>query len=275
MSNDPYVHGYSGREGERLHDQATTLAEVLHHDTLFSPGARVIEVGCGVGAQTVLVAPRNPSARIVSIELVRDSLEQARRLALERGIANVAFVNADVFRLPFPDASLDHAFVCFVLEHLPRPLEALAHVRRVLKPGGHLTVIEGDHRSAYFHPWSDDAWRTIACLIEAQARAGGDAQIGRRLFPLLSEAGFTGISVTPRVVYADASRPQWVDGFTRKTFIAMVAGARQRALDLGLIDSPAWDKGIAALERAADQDGTFNYTFFKAQATKGPEAPSD
>jgi len=210
-----------------------------------------------------------PDARLVSIELVSDSLRQARHVASQRDISNVCFVNADVFRLPFPDECFDHAFICFVLEHLPRPLDALTHVRRILKPGGGLTVIEGDHRSAYFHPWSEDAWRTIECLVEAQARAGGDALIGRRLFPLLSAAKFGSVSVSPRVVYADSSRPEWVEGFTRKTFIAMVAGARQRALDLGLIDAVAWERGIAALERAAEQDGTFNYTFFKAVAKKG------
>jgi hypothetical protein len=92
--------------------------------------------------------------------------------------------------------------------------------------------------------------------------------IGRRLFPLLRAAGLRDVAVTPRVVYADASRPEWVEGFTRRTFVAMVAGARERALELGLIDAPTWDAGIAALKRTADDDGTFNYTFFKATATR-------
>jgi hypothetical protein len=112
------------------------------------------------------------------------------------------------------------------------------------------------------------AWRTIECLVAAQAHAGGDALIGRRLFPLLRASGFRDVEVTPRVVYADASRPEWVEGFTRRTFIAMVEGARQRALDLGLIDAAAWEAGIAALKRAAEDDGTFSYTFFKATAAR-------
>jgi SAM-dependent methyltransferase len=266
--SDAYVHGYSQREGKRLSDQATTLSGLLHHDTCFREGERVLEVGCGVGAQTTIIAAANPGACIVSVEIVPDSLRQARERVAEQRLANVRFVHADLFRLPFPDACFDHVFVCFVLEHVAQPLEALAQARRVLKPGGRLTLIEGDHRSAYFHPWSEEAWRTISCLIEAQARAGGDALIGRRLFPLLRAAGFRDVVVTPRVVYADASRPEWVEGFTHRTFIAMVEGARQRALALGLIDAAAWDTGIVALKRAAEDDGTFNYTFFKGTAVR-------
>ena len=46
----------------------------------------------------------------------------------------------------------DHVFVCFVLEHLARPVEALSILERLLRPGGTITLIEGDHGSTYFHP---------------------------------------------------------------------------------------------------------------------------
>lgn len=134
---------------------------------------------------------------------------------------------------------------------------------------GDVTVIEGDHGSAFFHPESPKARRTIDCLVQAQARAGGDANIGRRLFPLLMEAGLHDVQVSPRFVYADSSRPDWVDGFTRKTFIAMVEGAREPSLRLGLIRADEWSEGIADLKRSALDDGTFCYTFFKATACVG------
>ena len=140
---------------------------------------------------------------------------------------------------------------------------------RVLRPSGTLTVIEGDHGSTFFHPHSDKAQRTIECLVQAQAHGGGDANIGRRLFPLLTSVGLRDVHVSPRFVYADSSRPRWVDGFTNKTFIAMVEGAREVSLRLGLIREDEWAEGIADLKRAALDDGTFCYTFFKGTARVG------
>ena len=265
---DDYVHGYSERERRRLHDQSQTLAELLHHDTLYPAGSRVLEVGCGVGAQTIILAKNNPKTRFTSIDASAASLEAARAAVERAGYGNVTFQTADIFQLPFPEASFDHVFLCFVLEHLRQPGEALRRLRAMLKPGGSLTVIEGDHGSTFFHPRSDAAWRTIQCLIDVQAAMGGNALIGRELYPLVLEAGFRNVSVSPRFVYVDANRPAWVEGFTRNTYIAMVEGVREQALATGLIDRDAWDKGIADLKASAGPNGTFCYTFFKAVAVK-------
>jgi len=262
-----YVHGYDLRESLRLQDQASTLVELLHADTFYPPGSRVLEVGCGVGAQTVTLARNSPGARITSVDISRESLEEARRRVSAAGLGNVAFERADIFDLPCRPGSFDHVFMCFVLEHLPGPVEALTVLRDVLAPGGTITVVEGDHGSAYFHPDSDAAHRAIRCQVELQRRAGGDANIGRRLHPLLCEAGYREVRVSPRVVYADASRPALVDGFIRKTFTAMIEGVRGAALEAGLVDAETLDRGIADLYATAGEGGTFCYTFFKAFGT--------
>ena len=258
-----YVHGYSQREGARLLDQAATLTELLHGDTRYPEGSRVLEAGCGVGAQTVILARNSPGARFSSIDVSAGSLEQARARAQAAGAENVAFRQADIFDLPFPEESFDHVFVCFVLEHLASPREALASLCSRLKPGGTLTAIEGDHGSAFFHPESPEARRAIQCLVELQRRAGGNALIGRELFPLLTGAGLRRVTVSPRMVYVDASRPEWVEGFTRNTFTAMVEGARDQALAARLVDPDTWREGIEGLYRTAEADGVFCYTFFK------------
>jgi hypothetical protein len=104
--------------------------------------------------------------------------------------------------------------------------------------------------------------------VELQARAGGDSLIGRSLYPLVVGAGFQDVVVTPHMIYVDASRPLLVEGFTRRTFTAMVEGVGERALAAGLIDEAAWRRGIRDLYRTAEADGTFCYTFFKAVARK-------
>lgn len=259
-----YVHGYSPRETTRLGDQATTLTELLHADTRYPAGSRVLEVGCGVGAQTVILAGNSPDAAFTSVDISEASPAEARRTVAEAGFSNVAFWRADLFDLPFGAGAFDHLFVCFVLEHLHDPAAALAALMRVLAPGGSITVIEGDHGSAYFHPDSEHARRAIRCLVDLQRRAGGDALIGRRLYPLLAQAGYRDVSVSPRMVYADAGRPALVHGFTRRTFTAMVEGVGEQAVAEGLMDEASWAAGIRDLHRTAEPDGTFCYTFFKA-----------
>jgi SAM-dependent methyltransferase len=263
-----YVHGYSERESIRLQDQASTLSELLHQDTKYPAGCHVLETGCGVGAQTVILAKNSPGAFFTCIDISQESLRLAELRTRELGISNVEFKQADLFDLPFRPGSFDAVFVCFVLEHLTDPGTALLSLRKVLKDGGDLTVIEGDHGSCFFHPDSELARSAIDCLVRDQAALGGDANIGRRLFPLVGSVGFREVKVSPRMVYVDASRPSLVEGFTKNTFIAMVAGVRERAIASGSIDAAEFDKGIADLQRTTRHDGMFAYTFFKCIARK-------
>jgi SAM-dependent methyltransferase len=267
-----YVHGYHDRENLRLQDQASTLVELLHCDTRYPAGSRVLEAGCGVGAQTVTLAANSPDARISSVDISESSVAEARRRVEEAGFTNVTFQQGDIFNLPFGAGAFDHVFVCFVLEHLPRPMDALRTLREHLRPGGSITVIEGDHGSAYFHPDSAAARRAIQCQVELQRRAGGNALIGRELYPLLYGSGYGGIRVSPRMVYVDGGKPALIDGFTRKTFTAMIEGVREPALQAGIIDPAAFDQGVRDLHRTAAEDGTFCYTFFKAVGHKTQEA---
>lgn len=267
-----YVHGYDLRENLRLQDQAATLAELLHSDTIYPEGSSVLEAGCGVGAQTVTLAANSPRALITSIDVSETSVVAAKKAVQTAGINNVTVQRADIFHLPFPPESFDHVFLCFVLEHLVRPVEALRALKYILKPGGTITVIEGDHGSTYFHPDSEYAQKAVRCQVELQARAGGNALIGRTLHPLLKEAGFGKVQVSPRMVYVDSSKPALVEGFTKNTFTAMIEGVRKPSLESGIISEADFDRGIADLYRTAEDDGVFCYTFFKANAVYNPRS---
>jgi SAM-dependent methyltransferase len=263
-----YVHGYTTEEGQRLHDQASALTDLLHFDTLYPAGHKVLEAGCGVGAQTVVLAKHSPGACFVAVDISEETLAQAKGLAEAEGIGNVQFQLQDVNTLTFEDDTFDHVFVCFVLEHMSDPVKTLLELKRVLKDGGTMTIVEGDHGSAYFHPDSKAAKKAIECQVLLQARSGGNANIGRSLYPLMLQAGFTDPYVTPRMVYADDSRPALMEGFTRNTFTAMVEGVRHKLADETLIDQETFDQGIRDLHRTAEPGGTFCYTFFKGQAVK-------
>ena len=266
--NKAYVHGYDHQENIRLQDQASTLTELLHSDTLYPAGSRVLEAGCGVGAQTVTLARSSPNALITSVDISEASVTEARKKVEAAGLTNVQFQQADIFNLPYGPDSFDHIFVCFVLEHLSHPVEALHTLKNHLRQGGTITVIEGDHGSVYFHPDSEAAYKAIRCQVELQRRAGGNAMIGRELYPLLSKAGYSSICVSPRMVYVDSSKPELVEGFTKKTFTAMIEGVRKPAIRSGIIEQNLFDRGIKDLYRTTEPDGVFCYTFFKATGKK-------
>ena len=101
-----------------------------------------------------------------------------------------------------------------------------------------------------------------------QEQAGGNALIGRQLYPLMREAGFYDVRVSPRMVYVDGSRPGLADAFTRKTFTAMIEGVREAVIAAGLIKPQCFDEGVEALYRASEPNGVFCYTFFKAVSQK-------
>ncbi len=219
----------------------------------------MLEAGSGVGAKTIPLLRQNPDAVLTYVDIAAASLAEAQTRIRAAGLPVPTLPQADLKALPFPRASFDHAFVCFVLEHLPDHPAVLAELRRVVRPGGSLTVIEGDHGSVLLHPEDTAARAAIACQVALQRRAGGDPEIGRRLSPLLRQAGF-----------ADGSRPDLAEGFVRRIFAAMVAGIRDEAIRAGLTDGPAFDAGLAALDRAAGPDGSVAYTFFEATALVPP-----
>lgn len=266
-SSDDYVHGYSDREAQRLHDQAGSARDLFHRDTRFPAGSLVLEVGCGVGANTVTLATNSADTRFTSIDTNRSSLDRAAAFVARRGLSNVSLCQADLFETPFAANQFDHIWVSHVLEHLTEPLKALTRLRGGLKEGGTITVIEGDHGSCYFYPEGPAALRVWHCLVRAQAQLGANSLIGRQLFPLLSDAGYHNIHVSPRMVYADRSTPALVESFVERTIIPMVEGVRDRVLEAEMIDESTWDEGIDQLhEIARREDGTFCYTFFKGTA---------
>jgi len=238
----------------------------LHSDTRYPDGCDVLEVGCGVGAQTITLARNSPRAKFTSIDIAKESIVEAGGMIRSLGINNVTFQHADIFNLNLSPESFDHIFVCFVLEHLSRPVDALIILKSLLKSGGTITVIEGDHGSAYFYPDSEAARIAIRCQVELQKNAGGNSMIGRELYPLLTQAGFNSIRVSPRMVYVDSSKPELVEGFTRQTFTAMIEGIRGKVMKAKMIDLDTFDKGIRDLYRTSEADGVFCYTFFKAVA---------
>ena len=137
-----------------LYDPFTRLmgAGRAHADLLagadIRPGARVLEIGCGTGNLLLRVKRRCPDAEVTGLDPDPAALRLARRKADRAGLA-VRLDRGFATDLPYPDASVDRVLSAFMLHHLdPADLpRALAQVRRVLRPGGslHIVDIAGGH----------------------------------------------------------------------------------------------------------------------------------
>ena len=264
-----YVHGYTDRESQRLREQSLILEELLHSGTFYAPGSRVLEVGCGVGAQTSILARKNPGIQLTSIDISRESVKDAGMAMAEMGFDNVSVQQADIFNHHFKPESFDHVFVCFVLEHLNDPVRALVIMKDLLRVAGTLTVIEGDHGSGFWTPETEASRNAWNGLITSQQRLGHDPNIGRRLYPLMKESGFDIKDVSPRPVYADQSHPVLLDGVVNQIIAPMVFSAEQQVLEERLVDPNEWKEGLKDISRVASmEDGSFFYTWFKGVGYK-------
>lgn len=155
------------------------------------PGMRLLDVGCGVGSITLDLAELVAPGETVGIDQDASQLELARAAAASRGIASARFEAANVYTLPFLDASFDVVLAHTLLIHLSDPLRALREFRRVLRPGG-LVAISDDQDTTWV-VWPEDsvARYLIADLgPKAIQASGGSPFYSHSLRRLLLDAGF-------------------------------------------------------------------------------------
>jgi len=128
---------------------------------------------------------------VVGVDIRQDALVQARSLARERGVANLAVVSANIYRLPYADGVFDAAFACAVLQHLSDPVAALAEIRRVVKRGGVFGIADGSSPITFRYPTNQ--WLLKWDEIRARERPyrTGRAAEALELRTLLREAGFS------------------------------------------------------------------------------------
>jgi 2-polyprenyl-3-methyl-5-hydroxy-6-metoxy-1,4-benzoquinol methylase len=147
MASKPsdYILGHTAAEQLRLIRQAMFLAPATEHflrDAGIVSGMRVLDIGCGMGDVTMLVAQLvGPGGRVVSIDLDQASIETAQKRATAFGLDNTTYHRADIST--FEDSEPFEAIVGrLVLEFLPDPIAAICRLSGLLRPGGIMALQE-------------------------------------------------------------------------------------------------------------------------------------
>ncbi|MEM9068202.1 MAG: methyltransferase domain-containing protein [Myxococcota bacterium] len=221
-----YIHGFAPEEQQRLIAQAEFWAERLITPGLpYRAGDRLLEIGCGVGAVLGILGDYVPGLLLAGIDRSEAQLHAASAHLKGR---NADLRLGDARTLPWDAASFEHVYIMWVLEHVQDPLPFLVEARRVLKPGGTITIHETDYET--FLSWPADP--SIACVAKAQRALfadRGNAYIGRQLGASLSAAGFTNVQSTPMGFSYHQGQPElaaFVDyflGFLEPMLPAMVS----------------------------------------------------
>lgn len=235
-----------GGQGRRT--AARDAAFFLPH---LRPGMHVLDAGCGVGMITRGLAAAvqggdSPTGVAVGVDANGAALVRAREGVALAG-PPVEFVEADIYQLPFPDASFDAVFSHGVVQHLTRPIEALREFRRVLRPGGVVGLADAEHDSRVLWPAPPALLRAVELMDRLWAtdsgwtfpeRAGSDVRVGRRLRELLHLAGFRDATASVKPV---------CDGSPEAT-----RGAGEH--EAHLLEEPALIDYVEALEWASRHD---------------------
>ncbi|MDD5285288.1 MAG: methyltransferase domain-containing protein [Desulfuromonadaceae bacterium] len=155
-------------------------------DIEFPDRAEVLDVGCGTGAVSRVLARCNGVGRVVGIDPSPVFLSTARKLAAD--FADLTFIEGDCRSLPYPDSSYDIIIFHTTLSHVPRPEEALKEAFRVLRPGGTLAVFDGNYTTTTLANGDFDPLQ--ACADAAMAALVHDRWLIPRLPGLVMDAGF-------------------------------------------------------------------------------------
>jgi ubiquinone/menaquinone biosynthesis C-methylase UbiE len=202
-----YLHGYRPEERERLRRQAAFLAGKVHDGLPFASCRKLLEVGCGVGAQSELLLQSFPQVKLVGIDVNAAQVDTAaHRLGPAFG-ARAEFRCMDARRMAFEDRTFDGAFLCWVLEHVAEPEHVLAEVRRVLRPGAPIVCTEVLNATLFVHPPSPHLAAYWAAYNAHQAAIGGDPYVGAKLGNLLSSSGFREVATHAPPYFLDRRDP--------------------------------------------------------------------
>ncbi len=172
------------------------------HERLRRPGARIADLGCGVGWSSVALAAAFPAARVVGLDLDEPSIGEAHRNAAREGV-RVEFLHADAAALAV-HGPFDAVLIIEALHDMARPVEILAACRGALTVGGSVVVVD-EHVSPEFIAPGDTlermmyGWSITHCLPAAMAEQPS-AALGTVLRPAMLEqlarqAGFAEVDL--------------------------------------------------------------------------------
>ncbi|KAI1609009.1 S-adenosyl-L-methionine-dependent methyltransferase [Exophiala viscosa] len=242
-------------EARSVENSAAYLIPKLEAAKEKKPNLTMLDVGAGSGSISVGFAKAIPEGRVIAVDLNEGILPRARLLAEEAGVTNIELRQADVFKLPFEDASFDITHCHQVLTHVRTAPDALREMLRVTKPGGFVAAREGDLDTECIWPTMPALLKFHDLTVTFMQAAGGVSSAGRQLLSWALDAGAERERVTASFSTWTYSTPQEKETWAR-AMTEYLRGGRMRAAILakGLAEEAEIDEMAEAWEDWATQD---------------------
>lgn len=264
----PYLHGFSKDEQDRLRKQARFGEYTVYKNVNLSGARNLLEVGCGVGAQSEILLRRFPDLHLTGIDLSKAQLSSAREYLKQSPLAQNRFdiQEMDATAMKFSANSFDSAFLCWILEHVPEPIRVLSEVRRVLRPGSPVYITEVMNSSFFLDPYSPNVWKYWMAFNEYQLEQKGDPFVGAKLGNFLMQLGYDDIETEVKTWFLDNRHPQ-----QRKDCIEywteLLLSASDQLLAANLVSEEIVSGMKEEMSRvASDPNAVFYYSFVQAKA---------
>lgn len=268
MSDQQYIHGFSPEEQERLKEQNSVLAKYIYERCPFGRHKRILEVGCGVGAQMDYVYNHYAPDYLCGIDISAEQIETARHTLQHLDQNKVELVNADVSDYN-PDELFDHLLYIWVLEHVQDPLKVLRDSLHHLEPGGSVFITEVNHESLRINGASEQFYQLWSASLDYQSKLGGDATIGQRMPQILSDCDvLTDISVKPYGMHFDEAEAEARDEMLTY-FVDLVESAALPMIADKYIEQRLWTSVKKELQSLVGKpSSSFHYAFEQGIAIK-------
>jgi ubiquinone/menaquinone biosynthesis C-methylase UbiE len=223
----------------------------------FPKEAKVLEIGCGTGAVTRFLAGLPDVSHAVGVDPSPVFIAKAKELA--GSVQNLTFQEADGRALPCEERSFDAVLFHTALCHIPKPEEALAEARRVVRPGGWLAIFDGDYSTTSFATGNFDPLQ--CCADAAMDGMVHDRWLMRRLSAMLRTAGFE----------APRSRSYGYTSLPNPTYmITLVERGADLLLNAGRIGPGMADALKVEARRRADVDHFYGLIVFASAVARRP-----
>ena len=267
MKKIKYLHGFDRKEQDRLIHQAKFLEPYVYSGIDLEFQKTLLEVGCGVGAQTKILCRRFPDLKITGIDFSHDQLRLARSvLEDELREGRVSLQQQDAQKLTIPGPKFDAAFLCWFLEHVPDPLKVLKRVHKHLKPGAKIYCTEVFNQTLFMEPYSPTYLKYWFQFNDLQWTIKGHPFVGVHLGHLLKESGFSDVQVEFRPFHFDSRQPKRREVFI-DYFFQILLSAEKNLLDSGRVTTQEikqMKKEVEIVKRS--KESVFFYSFARATA---------